>query len=94
MSTFKIHLESNIAQHGADIILLEAEEAEFAYILNDRPGQFISQDRIMRGLYGPVKETPGSSILKFIARDVRRKLAPIGVTVEGTKHHGYRLVVS
>lgn len=91
---FEVFLESNLARRGMQLVRLDAQEAEFVYILNQDAGQVKSHKHIMRGLYGPIRNAPDPAIIKVIARDVRRKLAPMGVSVEGIKMQGFRLVVS
>jgi len=66
-------------------------------LLAPRLGKWVSRDEILNAFYGPGAEGPEdeTGIVKVTAFELRKRIAPYGLTIEGRSHRGgsaYRLL--
>lgn len=84
--------EQDKAWRGGRAVNLPPQQAEAAYVVSAKSGEFASIEEIMCGLYGRrLWEDHDPEILPTMFARVRHKLRPLGVTLLSAKGQGYAL---
>jgi len=80
--------ESMLAVRDSRVALSKRELAVFE-ILARRPGAVVAKPALLREIWGPEAD---AHVLEVTVGRLRRRLAPIGLTVKAVIRRGYRLV--
>ena len=82
-------LAREVHSDGAEIALSAREFALLAYLMR-HPGQVLSREQILNGVWGYTFD-PRSNLVDVYIGYVRRKLGPGGAAIETVRGMGYRL---
>jgi DNA-binding response OmpR family regulator len=82
-------LAREVHSDGTEIALSAREFALLAYLMR-HPGQVLSREQILNGVWGYTFD-PRSNLVDVYIGYVRRKLGPGGAAIETVRGMGYRL---
>lgn len=75
-------------------VRLSPTEAELLYVLAQASPITVAYDRLIVALWGVNEGSSAYSHMKVVTDHTRKKIAPLDLTIETVRFHGYRLVRS
>jgi len=90
-ATVTLYVGSGILKAGDKEVLLSPQEARILEILAHHHGFFVSKDRIIMGLYEDKEPESATSATRVAVFHLRRKIAPLGCSIETKINSGWRL---
>lgn len=87
----EVMMNENSVRVGNEIVRMTPREIELLYLLHRRFGRCVHKDALLSGLYGMASDPPVSDVLRVYSSHLRKKIKPLGLTIESYSKRGYAL---